>query len=231
MAAGAPGVRSSVRMGSVAARLLVVAASVGLGACSAQMNAQMQTSASAPDTDERRWEVPESAGQATSAPPSSSASPAAAVVRSDTGALPNGELRPLGVAHDLSLSQGAIKGASCTCLAVAFGPPSDPRFVWQAGPPHTSSDVIAVAISGDLDCGWATAKNVRLAKPSIAGIQREGDDVVVTVEGADGGRPVVRGALLVRPAPTSALVVRGKGRVPYGTRADASGGVCRIPMQ
>jgi hypothetical protein len=224
MAAEAPGVRSSLRMGSPREGHALVAVGLGLFACSAQMNAQVQTSASG--TDDRRWEVPESAGKAAPATPSS-----AAVVLPGAGALSGTGVRPLGVAHDLSIKPEAVKGASCTCLSVTWGPPGDARFAWQAGPPDVGSDVIAVAISGDLECGWAAPKNARLAKPSIAGVGREGDDIVLTVEGAEGGRPVVRGALLVRPAPSSAIVVRGRGKVPYGTPVGASRGVCRIPMR
>jgi hypothetical protein len=205
-------------MGSTARRLVLAVLGLASARCSANMNVKAEASMSTPE-DDRRWEVPES-GRADAAPPVVVAN---ALVGTDPEAI--------GVTHDLSLRPEVARTPACSCLAVAYGASNDPRFLWQAGSPRGGANTIAIAISGDLDCSATDAKGRRPAKPSIAGVGHEGDDIVLTIEGAEGGRPVVLGAIAVRSAATGAILIRAKSPLPYGTPVGARSGVCRIPLK
>lgn len=134
----------------------------------------------------------------------------------------------IGVTPDLTLSPAESRTVACQCLALAHGQPSSPAFQWQGGPPEATDHSMAVAISGEgVPCNWEGEVPV----PSIAGVERSGNDVVITIEPAREGRPIMRGAMILRPGPKGALVIKGKGNVPWGRPADGSAGTCRIPVE
>jgi hypothetical protein len=111
---------------------------------------------------------------------------------------------------------------------VAVGTPNDPKFVWQGGPPKVDPDTLAVAIAADgVACAIAGLAPLRA---SISGVEAHGSDVVLSVENVPQGRPVMRGALVARPAPGSSLLVVGRKGTPYGS-APQGGGACRVALK
>ena len=133
----------------------------------------------------------------------------------------------IGVTPDLTLAPAQGRSPACQCLALAHGQPGSSAFEWQGGPPQATDDSIAVAISGDgVPCNWQG----EVPTPSIAGVERSDNDVVITVEPAREGRPIMRGAMILRPGPRGSLIIKGKGNVPFGRPADGSAGTCRIPV-
>ena len=134
----------------------------------------------------------------------------------------------IGVTPDLTLAPASSREATCNCLALAHGQPGSSAFQWQGGPPAPTDDSMAVAISGDgVECTWSEGE---VPVPSIAGVERSDNDVVLTIEAAREGRPIMRGAMILRPGPNGALIVKGKGKVPFGQRADGAPGACRIDV-
>lgn len=199
-------------------------------ACRSQVRAKSSVdglSGSDADASDRMYELPESKTDPTAARVAAAAprpralpAPAAAVVD-----------RPvfLGVVHDLTLASGAPRTATCNCLAVAFGSPNDPKFVWQADAPAFDGETMAVAIAADgVACASPGAAPLRA---SISAVEREGYDIVVVVENAREGQPVMRGALATSPGPNGALVIRGRNGAPYGAPASGGAGPCRIALK
>jgi hypothetical protein len=138
----------------------------------------------------------------------------------------------IGVSHDLSLADAKARTPVCQCLAAAAGSPSDPAFAWRSGMPAVDEDTIAVAISGDgVPCSATVGKGkaAHAPLPSIAGMERVGDDLVVDVEEAVDGRPTVRGLLAKRPGPTGSVIVRARS-LPFGRPEGGGKGTCRIPV-
>jgi hypothetical protein len=208
---------------------LAVASMPAFG-CAAQVSAHAQATTSGPEED-RRWETPAPAESAAPVVTPAAQPSAPAPPPPDIGELPTAgtSFASLGVVHDLSLRPDAVQGPSCACLAVAWGDPQDPRFAWEAGVPNVDQGVVAIAISGKVPCHWSGGKGKPV--PSIAGVGREGDDIVITVEAATGGRPVVRGVLAVQPSSASHLVVRARGNLPFGKPAAGGPGPCRVAMK
>lgn len=137
----------------------------------------------------------------------------------------------IGVTPDLTLAPSTNRSAACMCLALAYGEPGASSFQWQGGVPEATENAMAVAISGEgVPCAW-DEKGVPPPIPSIAGVERSGSDVILTIEPAREGRPVMRGAMILRPGPKGALIVKGKGRVPFGRPADGGMGTCRIAIK
>lgn len=136
------------------------------------------------------------------------------------------ETQFIGVVHNLTLSQQAAAAATCRCMAAAVGLPDNPAFAWQGKAPAVGDDAIVVAISNE---GTPCDKPVGGRGPSIAGVEHDGVDVVVSIEEGRPGRPLARGAVVARPASDGWLVFRA-GRLPYGRAADATGGVCRVRL-
>jgi hypothetical protein len=182
--------------------------------------------AAAPD-DDRKWETPEPASSegspsATGAP---LGSPAASVAPATLPAQAPEPSAFVGVMHDLSLAPGAPRDAVCRCLAVAYGMVDDPRFSWFERP-HRAPGAMAVAIAAEgVTCDAAGADGLRA---SIAGVERRGADVVVTVENVGEGRPVMRGALVDPPGPGGFLLIQSRAGAPYGEPADGGRGACIV---
>jgi hypothetical protein len=192
---------------------------VFVGCGSASMRAQGQVSTSVNEGDDRKYET-------TEAPASSEPKPAPA---SAPPAVPDEHTHFLGVTHDLSLSPGAARTATCRCLMVAVGAPNDPRFVWQGGQPKVDAETLAVAIASD-GVACAVAGHAPL-RASISGVEARGNEVILSVENVRQGRPVMRGALVARPASASSIVVVGKKGSPYGSPPQGGGGGCRVALK
>jgi hypothetical protein len=189
-----------------------------MGCGSAQVQAQGQVSTSVNESDDRKYETPEPTAPPTEAKPAPAPPPAA----------PADLAHFLGVAHDLSLAAGVPRTATCQCLMVAVGAPNDPKFVWQGGPPKVDADTIAVALASD-GVACAVPGHAPL-RASISGVEAHGNDVILNVENVREGRPVMRGALVARPAPGSSIVVVGKTGTPYSASAQGAAG-CRVSLK
>jgi hypothetical protein len=209
----------------VATCVLVVAAS----ACHAQVKGSATASASETQVeDERKWEVAEAPSPPQDAPPPGAAAHAAPRVAAAvaTAPAPVSNVGFLGVVHDLSLSSSAPRSPVCRCLALAYGPPSDAKFSWQAGPLAGDHETVAIAIAVD---GVACPSGPPPARMSIAAVEREGTDIVLVLETVGQGRPIMRGALAAWPGPNGAIVVRTRRDAHY---PDASGtGPCRVALK
>ncbi|MRG92359.1 hypothetical protein [Polyangium spumosum] len=141
------------------------------------------------------------------------------------GATPPTEKR---VRHDVSLTKDAPRQAVCSCLAVVVGEPGDPRFSWRSEAPKLGADVAVVAVSGKgVPCPGQAEDAPR--RPSIAGVEQDGADVVVIIEELSPGRPQASGAVVPRPGPGGAVYVKPKGpKVPYGRSLAGAGGRCKV---
>ncbi len=134
------------------------------------------------------------------------------------------EVAMLGARHDLSLKgTGATR---CACLGVTVGQPSDPAFQWAGAPPATDpteQQVLALTTTG-IPCAQAPAGSLGA---SYWGYERQGEDVIVTVETASLGRPITLGAIIPKPQGKGATWMRARGPSPYG-RGTGAGGLCRL---
>jgi hypothetical protein len=184
--------------------------------CRAHASASAQMGARADTDEDRKYEAPEPAQAA----PVATRAPLPA---------PSAERTYfLGVVPDLSLAPGGARTAACRCLAIAYGSPNDAKFAWQAGPPRAEPGTMAVAIAADgVAC---SAPGYAPLRASIAGVEREGDDIVLVVENVREGRPAMHGALIVAPSGKGSLVVRGRRGAPYGSPASGGQGPCRVPL-
>jgi hypothetical protein len=208
--------------------LLVAAcgALLGLSACRASVKAGAKVNDSEAQVEEdRKWEIPEPASPSQETP-AGTPQPAPRVASAVTAPTPTGGVPFFGVARDLSMSSAATREAACRCLAVAYGPPSDAKFTWQAGAPAGAHDAIAIAISAD---GVGCPSGAPPVRASIAALEREGTDIVLVLENVGEGRPIMRGALTASPGPNGAILVRTRRDTPYPA---ASGtGPCRIALR
>lgn len=148
-----------------------------------------------------------------SAPAEGAAARALAAPTGEQSALPTAPAL-LGVRSGLSLKSPARQ--VCTCLAVVVGQPNNPAFVWEGAPEQidvTSQLVIAIR-SEYTGCDDATSDSLGA---SYAGYEVSGKDVIVSVEAARLGRPLVHGAVIPRPPSGGKIVVRPlDNKTPYG---------------
>lgn len=132
----------------------------------------------------------------------------------------------LGARHDLKLSPG--KGtASCTCLSVALGDSHSTGLQWSATPPELdSASQLAIALTSEgAECKDEPKGSLGA---SYWGYRISGNDVVVLVESARGGRPMTTGAVIPRPVGTGQVYVApASKKLPYG-RPLEGGGLCKI---
>lgn len=212
--------------------LFLFVATLGLvTGCKASVKADVHVATTA-DVEDHKWETQKETWEAPKGvKPSKKDDPAALEVAKANDPF-------VGVTHDLSIAPTAPRPETCKCLTVAYGSPNDPVFEWKTGAaPSVADDVFAVAIAGDnVACEWKVKvgrgkeRELPVPVPSIAGVERVGDDVVVSVEAARDDRPVARGALAKRPGPTGAIIVRGRGKVPFGSPASGAKGKCRVAV-
>ncbi len=199
--------------------------------CHASLQAKVDTSKTPSSDMDRQWE--EAQGESWSAEPGTKKARANTLATDPTA--PSQSPDFIGATPDLSLAPAATRAATCACVAVVVGAPSDPAFAWRGAVPTAGDTALALAITGEGVACEPPAKRGKHGKPgamptpSLAGVEREGEDVIVTLEAAHPGRPLVHGALIPKPGPKGAIVVRGRGAVPFG-RAAAGGKVCRVAV-
>jgi hypothetical protein len=88
---------------------------------------------------------------------------------------------------------------------------------------------MAIAIAADgVAC---SAPGYAPLRASISAVERQGDDVVLIVENVHEGRPVMHGALAVRPGSNGAIVVRARQGAPYGAPVAGGAGSCRLAVK
>ena len=208
--------------GNSVLKLVAPVVLLGLGdGCTAHAKASAQVNTSV-EADERKYEVPE---RETPAPPMGTR-PAPAQLASAPP--PADRTFFLGVSHDLSLAPAARR-AACRCLAVGYGPPTDPKFAWQEAPPKVEPGTMAVAIAADgVPC---SSPGYAPLRASISAVERSGDDIVLVVENVREGLPTVHGALVAPPSGKSTLVVRARRGAPYGAPASGGSGPCRLALE
>jgi hypothetical protein len=197
-----------------------MAVALSLAACRAQVKAKANMNAAGTEAeDDRKWELPE--------PPLSHApTPPARVAAAITPApAAPSSVAFFGVMRDLSISPDAPRLEVCRCLAVIYGPPGDPKFAWQTGTPPAGDGALAIAIASE---GVTCPSGAPPARTSVSGIEQNGNEIVLTVENAGEGRPIMRGVLVAAPGSNAVLVVRTKQGAPYP--AATGGGPCRIAL-
>jgi hypothetical protein len=155
---------------------------------------------------------------------------ASSAVTTSGSALEDGELSPsrvlLGARHDLKLRSG--KGtASCSCLSVALGASRSDGMVWSAAPPALDdSTQLSIALSSEgADCKDEPKGSLGA---SYWGYRISGNDVIVLVEAARGGRPLTSGAVIPKPVGAGQVFVAPTSKkLPYG-HALGGKGSCKI---
>ncbi|MDF3067984.1 MAG: putative secreted protein [Polyangiaceae bacterium] len=132
----------------------------------------------------------------------------------------------LGARHDLKLRAG--KGStSCECLSVALGGSRSSAMLWSAVPPDIDESMqLSIALSSEGQACKGEPKKSLGA--SYWGYRLSGNDVVVLVEAARGGRPLTNGAIIPKPVGTGQVYVAPTSKkLPYG-RALEGNGLCKI---
>jgi hypothetical protein len=122
-----------------------------------------------------------------------------------------------GVARSLTLRPGA-RQPSCACVSAVVGRATDPAFDWHGDMPAVGSDALVVAISTE-----GIACDTKGRGPSIAAIDRVGNDVVIVLEEFKETRPLALGAIVPNPGAGGRVFLRPRGRIPYGRPLGAPG--------
>jgi hypothetical protein len=132
----------------------------------------------------------------------------------------------LGARHDLKLKPGTGT-ASCECLSVALGGARSGGMAWSAVPPAIDDGTqLSIALSSDGQTCKGEPKGSLGA--SYWGYRISGNDVIVLVEAARGGRPLTSGAIIPKPVgPGQVFVAPASKKLPYG-RALEGKGLCKI---
>lgn len=136
---------------------------------------------------------------------------------------------PLGVRHDLMLSEGA-HDARCSCLAVEVGPANDfNMFFWLGTPPDIGHEALAIAVGArGVPCPGGDPDD-RRRRPSISAVDLENDDVLVEVEDLPEGRPLASGAIIPKPGPKGSVYLRPRrGNALYGHGHRAGTARCKV---
>ena len=132
----------------------------------------------------------------------------------------------LGARHDLKLKPG--KGtASCECLSVALGGARSGGMTWSAVPPAIDEGTqLSIALSSDGQTCKGEPKQSLGA--SYWGYRISGNNVIVVVEAARGGRPLTNGAIIPKPVgPGQVFVAPASKKLPYGRPLEGKG-LCKI---
>jgi hypothetical protein len=132
----------------------------------------------------------------------------------------------LGARHDLKLRSGQAS-ASCQCLAVAIGGSHGSAMVWSGATPDIDERAqLSIALSSEGQACNGEPKNSMGA--SYWGYRISGNDVIVLVEAAHGGRPLTSGAIIPKPVgPGQVYVAPASKKLPYG-RPLSGGGMCKV---
>jgi hypothetical protein len=132
----------------------------------------------------------------------------------------------LGARHDLKLRSDKAT-TTCQCLAVALGGARSSGMVWSAAPPVIDDATqLTLALSSEgQECQGAPKDSLGA---SYWGYRISGNDVVVLVESARGGRPLTSGAVIPRPVGSGQVFVApASKKLPYGRAVDGKG-LCKI---
>ena len=115
--------------------------------------------------------------------------------------------------------------ATCECVAALVGSGREPDFDWHGERPGIGPDALVVAISAE---GIPCARKGR--GPSIAAIDRDGDNVVVVLEEFKDSRPIALGAIIPNPGPHGSVFLRARGNAFYGRPSSNQGyrNLCKI---
>ncbi len=131
-----------------------------------------------------------------------------------------------GIARGLTLAPSKTVPI-CSCVTAAVGSGTDPGFDWHGQAVEVGPDGLVVAIGADAPCDHQGRG------PSIQGIERRGQDVVVVLEEWKPPRPRVLGAVVPNPGPDHVVSLRAAGKSAYGRPLDraqpgAAQGLCRV---
>jgi hypothetical protein len=132
----------------------------------------------------------------------------------------------LGARHDLKLKDGHGT-ASCQCLSVALGGSHSAGMAWSAVTPDLDeSTQLSLALSSE---GQACKDEPKQSLgASYWGYRLSGNDVVVLVEAARGGRPLTNGAVIPKPVGSGQVYVApASKKLPYGRPLEGKG-LCKI---
>lgn len=132
----------------------------------------------------------------------------------------------LGARHDLKLRSGSAT-TTCECLSVALGGARSSGMAWSATPPDIDDATqLSIALSSEGQTCKGEPKNSLGA--SYWGYRIRGNDVVVMVEAARGGRPLTNGAVIPKPVGAGQVYVSPVSKkLPYGRPPDGKG-LCKI---
>jgi hypothetical protein len=132
-----------------------------------------------------------------------------------------------GVRHDLAINPNQPRVATCSCLSVEVGQPTESKFVWRGARPEIQSTNLAVAISAlGIDCPGGAA-NPGDRRPSISGVSRENGNVIIDVEEIASDRPMATGAIIEPPDAGGKIFVRPRNKkLPYAK--PNNGNLCRV---
>lgn len=199
-----------------------------LSGCQASVNASAEGDASANVEGERARAQAEASGRAEGEGEMSRATLAPGSNRSaaagTTAVAPGRAL--LGARHDLRLRPGE-GNASCECLSVALGGSRNGAMLWSAVPPDLDETTqLSLALSSEGQSCQGEPKGALGA--SYWGYRLSGNDVVVLVEAARGGRPLTSGAIIPKPVGAGQVFVAPTSKkLPYG-RALEGKGLCQV---
>ena len=129
-----------------------------------------------------------------------------------------------GIARRMTL-RPAQRTATCSCVAAVEGSGDDPNFEWYGDKPDIGPDALVVGVSAEgIPCEH------RGRGPSIAAVDREGQDVVIVLEEFKDTRPIAAGAIIPNPGPSGSIYLRAQGKAPYGRPEAGRGlrGLCKI---
>jgi hypothetical protein len=132
----------------------------------------------------------------------------------------------LGARHDLKLKAG--KGtASCECLSVALGGARSGGMAWNGVPPAIDEATqLSLALSSEGQTCKGEPKQSLGA--SYWGYRISGNNVIVLVEAARGGRPLTSGAIIPKPVgPGQVFVAPASKTLPYGRPLEGKG-LCKL---
>lgn len=215
--------KAKARVGSALA--LIFGLSSG---CQASVNASAEADASANGEGAKARAEAEASGQADGegemtrsalAPTGNAGAPVS------VSSVPAGRVL-LGARHDLRLRPG--KGtASCACLSIALGGSRSGGMLWSAVPPDVDeSTQLSIALSSE---GQACKDEPKKSLgASYWGYRISGNDVVVLVEAARGGRPLTNGAIIPKPVGSGQVYVApASKKLPYGRPLEGKG-LCKI---
>mgnify|MGYP001554558684 CR=1 FL=1 len=151
-------------------------------------------------------------------------SPPAGMMNASASVGPSSVL--LGARHDLKLRAGQST-AACQCLAVALGGAHGAPMLWTgAAPDIDETRQLSIALSSEGQTCKDEPKGSLGA--SYWGYRISGNDVIVLVEAARGGRPLTSGAVIPKPVgPGQVYVAPASKKLPYGRAADGNG-MCKI---